>query len=221
MKQFLFAAALATSLAACNGNGTQHGGHNDSTSNDAHQHGSSDTTGHQSHGSTDQSMMSLMSGMMDSMNALKPSGNTDRDFAALMKAHHVGAIEMARLEAENGRDAQIRQMAKKMVDDQQREVAQFTDVLSGQQAQGGSDAFFKESMGVMNNMKMDMDHSGSIDKQFVEMMIPHHQTGIDMARVYLKHNPQNEKLKTIARNIIISQQKEIDEMKEWLGKKKS
>lgn len=221
MKQFFFAAVLATGLAACNGNGTQHGGHNDSASNHAHRHESSDTTGHQSHSSTGQSMMSLMSGMMDSMNALRPSGNTDRDFASLMRAHHVGAIEMARLEAENGRDGHIRQMAQKMVDDQQREVAQFNNALSGQQPQGGSDAFFKESMAMMNNMKMDMDHSGSIDKQFVEMMIPHHQTGIDMARIYLKHNPQNDKLRTIAGNIITSQQKEIEEMKEWLEKNKS
>lgn len=219
MKQFLFAAVLATGLAACNNNGTQHSGHNDSTGNDSHQHGNTDT-GHQSHNSADQSMMTMMSGMMDSMNALKSSGNADRDFAALMRAHHVGAIEMARLEANNGKDAQIRQMAQKMVEDQQREVADFDNALSGQPAQGGSDAFFKESMTVMNNMKMDMDHSGSIDKQFVEMMIPHHQTAIDMARIYLKHNPQNEKLKTIARNIITSQQKEIDELRTWLEKNK-
>lgn len=219
MKQFLFAAALATGLAACNGNGTQHGGHNDSTNNDAHQHGNTDTS-HKSHGSSDQSMMSLMSGMMDSMNALKPSGNADRDFAALMKAHHVGAIEMAKLEASNGRDAQIRQMAQKMVDDQQREVAEFDKALSGPQAQGGSDAFFRESMAVMNNMKMEMDHSGSMDKQFVEMMIPHHQTAIDMARIYLEHNPRNDRLRTIAGNIITSQQKEIDEMNAWLEKNK-
>lgn len=217
MKQILFAAALATSLAACNGNGAPHNGHNDSTGNTRHD---STGTGHQAHDASGASMMALMGSMMDSMNALKSSGNTDRDFAALMKAHHAGAIEMARLEAEKGRDAQIRQMAQKMMADQQREVTDFDNVLSTPTTGASSDAFFKESMAAMNDMKMDMDHSGSLDQQFVEMMIPHHQTGIDMAKIYLKHKPANEKLKTIAANIITSQQKEIAEMKEWRESKR-
>jgi uncharacterized protein (DUF305 family) len=73
-------------------------------------------------------------------------------------------------------------------------------------------------MGQMNNMKMDMDmdHSGSIDKQFAQMMVPHHQGAIDMARAYLKSGAHEEKLKTLANKLITDQQKEIQELQAWL-----
>lgn len=105
-----------------------------------------------------------------------------------------------------------------MIDDQQREIAELNTFLSGHQAHGGGDAFYKESMTQMNNMKMDMSQSGSIDQQFAQMMIPHHQGGIDMARAYLKSGAHEEKLKTMANNIVREQQKEIQQLQDWLNK---
>ena len=159
-----------------------------------------------------------MNGMMVQMKNMRSTGNPDNDFAALMKAHHLGAIEMAQLELAKGTDARIRQMAQEMIDDQQREVAAFNTFLSGHSAHGGGEAFFQEAMAAMSNMNMDMDHSGSVDKQFVQMMIPHHQSAIDMARTYLKSGAHEEKLKTMAKNIISSQQQEINELQSWLAK---
>ncbi len=69
-------------------------------------------------------------------------------------------------------------------------------------------------------MEMDMDHSGSMDKQFAQMMVPHHQSAIDMSKAYIKSGAHEEKLKTMANNIISSQQKEIGELKAWLDKNK-
>lgn len=165
-------------------------------------------------------MMTMMSGMMDGMKGMQSSGNPDNDFAAMMKAHHLGAIEMAQMEVAKGSDAQMKAMAQKMIDDQQKEVAEFNTFLSGHSAHGGGDAFFKESMSMMNNMKMDMDNAGSMDKQFAQMMVSHHQSAIDMSKAYIKAGAHEEKLKTMANNIIASQQKEIAELKAWLDKNK-
>lgn len=107
-----------------------------------------------------------------------------------------------------------------MIDDQQREVAEFNTFLAGHSAHGGGAAFHNEALRIMNNMKMDADHSGSIDKQFVQMMIPHHQSAIDMAHAYLKNGAHEQKLKTMANNIISTQQKEIAALKSWLDKHK-
>lgn len=166
------------------------------------------------------SMMSLMNSMMDNMKMMQSSGNPDNDFAGMMKAHHLGAVEMAQMEVAKGADPQMKKMAQKMIDDQQKEVAEFNTFLSGHNAHGGGDAFFKEAIGIMNNMKMDMDHSGSMDKQFAQMMIPHHQSAIDMSGAYIKSGAHEEKLKTMANNIISSQQKEISELQTWLDKNK-
>ncbi len=107
-----------------------------------------------------------------------------------------------------------------MIDDQQKEVSEFNTFLSGHNAHGGGDAFFKEVMIKMNNMKMDMDQSGSVDKQFAQMMIPHHQSAIDMSNAYINSGAHEEKLKIMANNIISSQKKEIKELQTWLGKNK-
>lgn len=167
------------------------------------------------------SMMDMMHKNMQEMKAVQSTGNPDNDFAALMKVHHMGALEVAQVEVAQGQDPQIKQMAQKMIDAQQSEIAELNNFLSGHQAHGGGEGFYKDVMSQMNNMKMDMDQSGSIDQQFVQMMIPHHQGAIDMAKAYLKSGAHEEKLKTMANKIISDQQKEIKEMQAWLDKNKS
>lgn len=64
---------------------------------------------------------------------------------------------------------------------------------------------------------MGMKPTGDADKDFVAMMIPHHQAAVDMAEVELKYG-KDKKLRVMAEDIIKSQKKEIAEMKEWLAK---
>src|SRR5437870_3054995 len=56
--------------------------------------------------------------------------------------------------------------------------------------------------------------SGDADKDFVMMMIPHHQGAIDMAKVELKYG-KDKKLRAMAEKIIKAQEKEIAEMERW------
>jgi uncharacterized protein (DUF305 family) len=63
-----------------------------------------------------------MNRMMSDM-TIKPTGNVDRDFIAMMVPHHEGAIEMAKTELIYGRNAQLRRLAEKIVRDQQQEIA--------------------------------------------------------------------------------------------------
>lgn len=162
------------------------------------------------------SLMDMMNKNMQDMKGVQSTGNPDNDFAALMKVHHMGALEMAQAEIANGTNAEMKAMAQKMVDAQQKEIAELNTFLSGHEAHGGGDAFYKEVMAQMNNMKMDMDHSGSFDKQFAQMMIPHHQGAIDMAKAYLKAGAHEEKLKTMANKIITDQQKEISQLQAFV-----
>lgn len=50
------------------------------------------------------------------------TGNADVDFVRGMIPHHQGAIDMAQIELEYGRDPQIRQMAHDIIDVQQKEI---------------------------------------------------------------------------------------------------
>ena len=67
---------------------------------------------------------SMMMGMKD-MDAMSMTGDTDQDFAMMMKKHHQGAIDMAKIELKHGKDAELKDMAQKIVDSQQAEIKQF------------------------------------------------------------------------------------------------
>jgi hypothetical protein len=53
---------------------------------------------------------------------MAPSGNPDRDFAAMMIPHHQGAIDMAKVELRFGHDPVLRRLAQGIVVAQQREI---------------------------------------------------------------------------------------------------
>lgn len=62
--------------------------------------------------------------------------------------------------------------------------------------------------------EMEMKHAGDPDKDFVMMMIPHHQGAIDMAKIQLQYG-KDPTLREMATQIIAAQEKEIAEMKKW------
>jgi hypothetical protein len=60
--------------------------------------------------------------MMDDM-AIKPTGDIDRDFVAMMSPHHQGAIDMAISELRYGKNEQLRRIAQEIIVDQMQEIA--------------------------------------------------------------------------------------------------
>ena len=51
------------------------------------------------------------------------SGNVDQDFVAGMIPHHRGAIEMAQIELQYGKDPALKRLARQIIRDQDRETA--------------------------------------------------------------------------------------------------
>jgi hypothetical protein len=63
-----------------------------------------------------------MTKMMNDM-AVKPTGDVDRDFVAMMAPHHQGAIDMAVAVLRYGRNEKIRRLAQEIIVTQQEEIA--------------------------------------------------------------------------------------------------
>lgn len=74
-------------------------------------------------------MRGSMMDMTKNMESMKMSGDTDRDFATMMKVHHQGAIDMAQMELRSGKDAKMRAMAKRIIKAQQKEIKEFDQWL--------------------------------------------------------------------------------------------
>ena len=78
--------------------------------------------------------------------------------------------------------------------------------------------FLQENATAMAKMMHDMSikPTGDVDRDFVAMMVPHHQGAIDMAKAELRYG-KNEQLRRLAQEIIVTQQQEIAAMRLAVG----
>ena len=78
--------------------------------------------------------------------------------------------------------------------------------------------FATENDVAMKRMMTDMHvpSTGVVDRDFLVMMIPHHQGAIDMCRSLLRHGQSND-LKTLCRDIIDKQGEEIALMRRLMA----
>jgi len=83
-------------------------------------------------------------------------------------------------------------------------------------------SFLSENAAAMKKMMADMTvkPSGDVDRDFVEMMVPHHQGAVDMAQTELKYG-HNAQLRRLAQQIVKAQQREIVVMRRAIGDKVS
>ena len=71
----------------------------------------------------DKAFIGAMRDMMVGMHRNMPTGDTDRDFVRMMVPHHQSAVDMAKAELQYGKDADLKVLAKSIVEDQEREIA--------------------------------------------------------------------------------------------------
>ena len=72
--------------------------------------------------------------------SMKPSGDVDRDFLTMMRHHHQSGIKMAEVQMREGKSAEVKEMARKIVDGQKKEIAEIEGLLKNHRssAAGGS-----------------------------------------------------------------------------------
>lgn len=168
-------------------------------------------------------MMGGMDKMMKDMHAMEMTGNVDHDFAMMMKSHHQAAIDMAQAELGSGKDETLKQMAQKIIDAQQSEISDLEAFLNNtkdaaknydpaKKGEGFAKVMDKNMMMMMDMPKA--DESASTDHQFVDMMIPHHQSAVLMAEGFMKHG-KDAKLVSMAKKMVADQNREIEEFKKW------
>lgn len=143
----------------------------------------------------------------------------DLQFLDTMSAHHQMAIEMAQLAERQASHDELKQMAKKVIDDQQKEIAQMQEWKKQWYADKG-DALNMKMPGMpesMKGMSMDKLHSASgeaFDAMFINSMSHHHQQAIKMAQGATS-KAQHKEVKDLAKKIVDEQKKEIAQLSKW------
>ena len=66
-----------------------------------------------------------------SMQAMKPSGDVDKDFAKMMMMHDQHMTAMAKAEIACGKDAETKEMAQKILDQETANAAELRKILGG------------------------------------------------------------------------------------------
>jgi len=166
----------------------------------------------------DNQMMSIMHSMMDTMMGMQKTNDPDNDFAMMMRMHHQGAIDMSNAELKSGDDAQMKEMAQMIIDAQTAEIEQLTTFLNAHSPHGNVPEFSMQQMANMERSGKVTDLqiiNGDIDHDFAMLMIQHHQSAIENARLELIYGHEDA-MKTMARNIIEAQDKEIKDLQQWL-----
>ncbi len=160
-------------------------------------------------------MKAGMDKMMADLKAMQPTGDADHDFAAIMRTHHQGALAMMQAYLPGASDATLKGMAEKGINKQQGEIDELSAFLNSHQPAAQKSDYGKDATQmVVDMMAMDAMPQGA-DNAFATMMIPHHESAVHISQMYASQG-KDAKMKEMAAKIAADQQKEADELKQWL-----
>lgn len=154
----------------------------------------------------------------------------DQMFIDMMVPHHMSAVAMAQIALSRAEHPEIKTLATNIIASQTREIAQMkqwrkawygsdqTPAMDQMPMMPGMMDMMDPAMMAHMDMMADINNlktATPFDKAFINAMIPHHQMAI-MAAKMAQQQATHPEIKTLAASIIADQQKEIDQMQQWL-----
>lgn len=162
-----------------------------------------------------------LSGMHQSMMGSMSANDADIAFAEGMLAHHRGAIAMAEIQLEYGKDDAMRALAENVIAAQQAEIDEMTAWLAEhpdtepQENTSAMQAAYQKGMDTMHTDMMASVKETDPDMAFAKGMLPHHQGAVAMAETQLEYG-KDDAMRALAQNVIDTQQAEITQMQAWI-----
>jgi uncharacterized protein (DUF305 family) len=143
----------------------------------------------------------------------------DLIFLDAMIVHHQSAIEMAEIAIESADRQEVRDLAGEIIREQRREIDQMME-WRAMWFPGAPDSDLSDMMHMagmhMSEREMDsMRHADNVELEFMDQMIPHHESAVVMARSILE-TTEREELRELAEAVIDAQTREIEQMQEWM-----
>ena len=148
---------------------------------------------------------------------------TEEAFLKGMIPHHESAVEMAEIAVERGGRAEVKELARAIIDAQTSEIGRMERMyqrLTGDEVL--PDPAAHEDLG-LSQAEAGMHEGGAamlenatkeFDRAFIDEMIPHHQGAIRQARIVLGETGDAE-VRDLASAIVEAQSREIQQMNRW------
>ena len=139
------------------------------------------------------------------------ANQTDTDFLDGMTMHHKDGIEMAEMAIRKAVSADLRQLAEKIRDGQQKDIADFERMRSGSLQDNRPELADMPGMSAMNMQWLESKSGREFDRAFAIAMIDHHLSGIKMTDMEIAR-VNRATVKRKAAEIKATQRREISEL---------
>jgi uncharacterized protein (DUF305 family) len=155
----------------------------------------------------------------------QPAGYNADDvaFATNMIPHHQQAVELSAMVPDRSTNAELVALAQQISAAQQPEInvmkvflVQWNENPDTNSGHAGHGNAMQGMVDQATMTKLESLNGQEFDKLWLESMISHHQGAIEMAKAEIA-NGDNMDAKSLAKNIVTTQEAEIGQMKQMLG----
>jgi len=146
-------------------------------------------------------------------NSASSANQIDAMFVSGMVPHHQSAIDMAKLGQKKATHEEIKQLSDNIIASQQAEIDQMHTLATELPTATGTMMSEEMSASMMSDVDS-LSTAKEFDKEFIDAMIPHHQSAVMMANQVIADGKNPEVMK-LAKAMIAAQSKEIAEMQTW------
>jgi uncharacterized protein (DUF305 family) len=155
----------------------------------------------------------------------QPAGYNADDvaFATNMIPHHEQAVELSAMVPDRSTNAELIALAQQISAAQQPEIdvmkvflVQWKENPDTNSGHAGHGSTMQGMVDAATMTQLESMNGAEFDKLWLESMIRHHQGAIEMAKAEIA-NGDNVDAKTLAKNIVTTQEAEIGQMKQMLG----
>lgn len=138
----------------------------------------------------------------------KTYNSTDKAFAAMMLPHHEGGVELGRIAAEKGQNADVRRLGRQIVAAQTREAKTLRALIKRYRTSKATPPKEIRDRDDIDMQRLEAASGTDFDRTWLDVISAHHMSAIMMAQMEVRggKNPDGRKL---ARKIIKAQREEL------------
>ncbi len=178
--------------------------------------GGAESAGNQGKSAQEHEKTEAEGGGMASEMLMEDGEYSDVKFIDAMIPHHQGAVEMAQVALENARHEELRKLSRQIIAAQEEEIETLQVIRERETGNPSMPMDMGDGSGEMMGMvdSEKLANERPFDRAFIDAMIPHHESAIEMAQVASEESDIPE-IQGLAEDIIEAQTLEIDRLSDW------